>query len=407
MLTQNIEVKKKDIGWVTGLKGACAVSVVLLHMLASFYADAVMGSTTISRLKTFNFISLTPINIIFNGSFAVYIFWMLAAFLISNSWFSQHDIKDMQRKIFNKYFRNILPICICSIIAFAVIKLGGYFYEEAGTIIGNSFFTNERDFNSLSINSLLADLIWNDFFTGRVSIIPPLWTLHIDFKGSLLAVLLLIWISDKKRRKVIYGIMLFIILTLDSLMVYACFLIGIMLAEYKNNIELKNKKSNDFLGIICLLAGAFLGGYPPSCIPSEGIYYYIYIGFVDKWNTILCSNMGANALYIFAATLILFGIMNSPKCQGLYKNKLFCYLGKKSLSIYLIHIPVLFSLNAFLFVKFYEVWGRYNVSVGLSCMISFAAILMLSELFEILFFNKLKPFSKKIVDKLMEDKTRE
>lgn len=62
-----------------------------------------------------------------------------------------------------------------------MMRIGLYYHEQAGEITGFSFFTNERDFNNMTIANLAKDLLVDDFFTGKVDIIPPLWTMHIDF----------------------------------------------------------------------------------------------------------------------------------------------------------------------------------------------------------------------------------
>lgn len=86
------------IKWVNGLKGVCCIMVVLLHLTASFFPDIIMCSDKIMKFDIKNIISLTPLNIFINGSFAVYIFWILSAFLMSFSWYIKHDLKDIQKK---------------------------------------------------------------------------------------------------------------------------------------------------------------------------------------------------------------------------------------------------------------------------------------------------------------------
>lgn len=80
-------MQKEELRWVTGVKGCCCVSVVLLHLLACLFPAA--HNASVKYLPTtgiYNYIQLTPINVIFNGSFAVYIFWILSAFLMARSY---------------------------------------------------------------------------------------------------------------------------------------------------------------------------------------------------------------------------------------------------------------------------------------------------------------------------------
>lgn len=393
-------IKENEIKWITGLKGVCAVSVVLLHMLACFYSDVIAGSITISRLNTYNFITFTPINIIFNGSFAVYVFWIISAYLLAYSWYTKYDIKDMQRKILNKYFRLILPIAVTTLLAFCIIKMDFYYHEVAGSLIGDSFFTNERDFNNMTIYHVIGDLVYDVFFTGYVDIIPPLWTMHIEFLGSLITVLFLLIMGSKKHAWILEVLLLPIMFSGADFIVYCCFLMGVILAQY----QVFHNKANNTVGIICLIVGTILGGYPPSCVPSEGLYRYIYVEYVEWYNMKYNSVMGVHSLYVIAATLIVFGVLNSSILQKIYSNRLFYYLGKNSFYIYLIHIPILFTLNAFLFVYSYNKLGRYNVSVLLSCLVTMIVIFAVSSIFRIFSDKILNPCSATIVDKLMENK---
>lgn len=172
------------IDWITGLKGWCCFTVVMLHLIACFFEDALWagrGELGFSG-KSYHYISLTPINILFNGSFSVYIFWTISAFLIAYSWYSKYSLEDMERKILNKYFRVILPIAAIIVLSYVLIKLDFYYNVKADEIIGGSFFTNERDFSNVSIMTPLKDIIW--LFVGVPTLIPPLWSMKAELIGA-------------------------------------------------------------------------------------------------------------------------------------------------------------------------------------------------------------------------------
>lgn len=150
---------------------------------------------------------------------------------------------------------------------------------------------------------------------------------------------------------------------------YVCFLIGNLLARYS-----MQKQKNNIVGI-------FLGAYAPSCVPSVGVYSYIYSQFVEKVNTQFGSVQGTAIIYVIAAILILYGIIRSDILQKLYSNRLFKYLGINSFYIYLIHIPLIYSINALIFVRLYNTLNRYNYSVLISCSITMVSILFVATFF--------------------------
>lgn len=157
------------------------------------------------------------------------------------------------------------------------------------------------------------------------------------------------------------------------------------------------------MGIGCLIAGIFLGAYPPSCIPSVGVYSCIYTQFVEKFNIKFNSAQGALVIYVIAATLVLYGMLKSDILQKIYSNKLFKYLGENSFYIYLVHIPLIYSLNAWLFVRLYNALNRYNYSVLISCGVTMISILLVATFFRWFSEKKLTPVSKKIVENIMSD----
>lgn len=68
-------MKEQEIKWITGLKGFCCITVVLLHLLACLFVPAQNAAYKYLPITgMYNFIQLTPVNIFFNGSFSVYIF---------------------------------------------------------------------------------------------------------------------------------------------------------------------------------------------------------------------------------------------------------------------------------------------------------------------------------------------
>lgn len=212
-----------------------------------------------------------------------------------------------------------------------------------------------------------------------------------------MSIIFLLLFGDKKRGWLAHVLYIPILIIKGSTS-YVCFLIGNLLARYSTQ-----KQKNNIVGISCLIVGIFLGEYPPSCVPGVGVYSYIYTQFVEKFNIRFDSVQGTAIIYVIAATLILYGIIRSDILQKLYSNRLFKYLGANSFYIYLIHIPLIYSINAWIFVRLYNALNRYNYSVLISCSITMVGILFVATFFRMFSEKKLTPVSKKIVESIMKD----
>lgn len=73
----------RQIDCLTGLKGICAIIVVLLHFVTGFFPTMYNGDISLQHLGIEAIISNSPLFVLINGQFVVYIFWAISGFLIS------------------------------------------------------------------------------------------------------------------------------------------------------------------------------------------------------------------------------------------------------------------------------------------------------------------------------------
>ncbi len=379
-------VKKQEIRWITGVKGCCCITVVLLHLLACLFPAAHNGGVKYLPITgMYNYIQLTPINIFFNGSFAVYIFWTLSAFLLTRSYYNNPNGKMLVRKNVSKFLRISSSVIIVSCVAFLLLKCGMYFHLQAGELIENSFWTNERDYSNFGIYELITELIWKNWFVNSI-MIPPLWTLRFEFVGSIVVSMLLVTEQGKNKRLLLFLSVL--LLGGGSLVVYICFFSGMLLAH------IYEKENENHWGILFFGIGVIMGAYPPTGIPVDGMYHYIYKYIISNYNILTNSVSGVIAWYVISAFLILFGIIKSKQLMKMLSNRLFHFLGSISIYIYICHIPVIWSIGAFSFYTLYT----NNHSIFLSALICSVTSMVVTILCAYLL--------KKINDTFLENKIK-
>ena len=219
------------------------------------------------------------------------------------------------------------------------------------------------------------------------------------FLGSFVAYILAIMGKSLKKNLVfVYIFVCILYLSINSRM--ADFSFGVLLAflfmQY-GNLFVQKKKIFVPLGIVLLVVGFFLGAYPVAVEPTNGYRYLAGIGNFLYHR--LTPYLFYHKLAVFA---LLLGIFMLHGLQKVLETKICLFLGKISYAVYLLHIPVLFSLTALLFVKLYGVLLQYNLAALLALLISLVVIVALSWLFYHFIEKRCVRFTNWLVDKILK-----
>lgn len=136
------------------------------------------------------------------------------------------------------------------------------------------------------------------------------------------------------------------------------------------------------------------GAYPVGHEPDNA--YRILNHLPDRLNPIYFYHM-------LAAALLVMGIWLLEPLGKALSLKPVLFLGKISYSLYLVHIPVIYSLSAWLLVRFMAKTGNYNFSAGLSFIISLPVMIFLAWLFHRFIERNCTKLINKTVAKLEEE----
>lgn len=346
-----------------GLRGLAALSVTITHFIAAF----------LPSLLFYNYGALFPrpvepgplagafgspvFTLFYNGHFPVLIFFVLSGYVLTLPWFERADAGPvLQRRLWSRYLRLNLPIVAALGLAWLVYRAGWMHAGEAAQLSGSTNWLASFYPAGLSGVTALKEALFGSIVLGSASFLPPLWTLKIEFIGSIY--ILLFFLAKPARHTLLP-------------MALACLLLHAVHAEQS-------------IYYIALFAGAALHrvrltGAGRLAVLALGLYFGAYqhframYGFLPDpqiWDVKSFYNaLGAACVCAAVLSGLGSGLLNRPVVQ---------FLGRISFSIYLLHFIVLCSLSA----AFYTHFPRDALHIGIGFIVYLAACVGAAWLFE-------------------------
>jgi peptidoglycan/LPS O-acetylase OafA/YrhL len=358
--------------YLEGVRGLAALFVVFSHFFQVYYSGLFEKNENLYHNDYEYFLSGLPTNILYNGNFAVYIFFILSGYVLSLKYFKTQDREVLFSSATKRYFRLVVPILASLILGYILLKLNTFTYDEVRSITKatmDNHFVLQHDLLGV-IKLGLIDI----FVEGEPYFNPVLWTMKYELIGSFLVFALLPFVVKIKKEYLIYVtyFILSIFVTVVLGISFSAFLLGLMLCNIERDGHfVREFLKNRYLKMVILLVGIYLGSYP--YIDTENTIYQPL--------SILSNNSLAFTLYhIVGAFLILLVLLNSNTMQRFFSKSLFDFLGKISFSIYLIHFMVITSLSTSIFMKIYGIGYSYNISFLVAFAISFLLMILVAYL---------------------------
>lgn len=350
--------------WLDRVKGIACVMVFVNHFFMTFGYTCV-GLDSIVQRK--------PFRVLISGNYAVCIFLVISAYVISVPIYRQKDFGKVQKVLFKRYPRLMLPVFFSSLFSYFLYTLGGYYNQEAGSILGNQWLMGKYA-EQLTLKNLFLSSLIKVWWNGDASFNAPFWMLQILFFGTFLTVIItMITAIEKQYGGIILAILALIYTYLGNL--YLCFILGTLLAYLKcrTNLWKKWKQSKVFLGInIILLLSAFgLPGYSDAIIE-------VAVRLFSE-NAFVCTG---NFYKIVGSFLLIFSLMGLEGIKKfLEKSKVLKAVSEVSFSIYLIHWPIVASLSCFLYLQLQGMGIEKNMICTIVFVITAITVVIVAKIF--------------------------
>jgi peptidoglycan/LPS O-acetylase OafA/YrhL len=347
------------IAYLESIRGLAAVQVLLLHFLAAFAPDLVYALPATAPIA--GMIHLSPLYFLYDGYSAVYIFFALSGYVLTRSF--ERSLANPLSQVPARIARLGLPALAAVLVAACVMLAFGRPNLAAGELGGSSWFASQWD-TGVTLVAVVRDGIANALFLGyrgmpgvaflvpwqqpvEQSFAAPLWTLSIEFDGSMI-VLVLCWCARRSRLLWWTTALLGAAFTIRS--AYVCFFVGHLLASFER--AERPAPESKLLPAFCILFGVIL------CVLAE-IWQPDWLRRLCAFPTHLLfpGQFAPMQQKAFGAILVLVGLIDLGPARDFLSRPWLVARSQLSFPLYLIHWPILFGPCAALFLLLSSVIG--------------------------------------------------
>lgn len=389
MTTLTRHAREDRFEFINGARGIAAFQVLLLHY-CSFFFPALARVTGEGSYALEAVLTHTPFFFLLDGYTAVSLFFVMSGFVLAPAF--EKSSLGMGENTLKRFIRLFIPVAASVILATGLLAIFHHYKSLAATASGSPWamgllevkLSGLQTLKELVLNSMILGYQGPSLFSNlpalsdRLSPIAtstnsPMWTLHVEFWGSLLTLAFATAYRSVSRKKAFWaGFIMMFAVTGTGL--YSLFMIGFAAYHFRLKIMRESYASN-IVGLALIAIGIFV-----ASVPGDGMAT-IALAFASK-----VTLMQAKSPYVLntgiGAVIILLGICLSVSAKRLLASGPALWLGKISFSLYLIHFPILFSLGAWIFLHALVTLG-YLSSVLLVFLVCIPVTVFLASLFEV------------------------
>ncbi len=339
--------------FLDGLRGIAALQVVLVHYASAFLPDLVLGLPPGQRPANWvQAFAQSPFFFLIDGYVSVYIFFLMSGFVLRGA-FMKLDLLPLG--VWRRLVRLGLPAAAAAALAALAFRLDDHAHFRAAVVSGSSMWLANQALLPPSFVALARDALLNSMLIGyrEVSVWPhwahpaqlsgafdpPLWTLHLEFVGSMLCLALAFlfrraaWLGATWLG---YAAILFVGYRYGGSVLFL-FIIGFALAAVYPRRQAWWLQA---AGLACLAGGLWLSrSFPlPVAIHVQTWLRHAHVPAAWPFSGQL------------AGLLVFLGVLNLPLAQWLLSARPVQWLGHISFGLYLVHFPILGTVGSEVFL---------------------------------------------------------
>lgn len=349
------------IVYLDGLRGVAALTVVFSHLVYMLFPAMQTGDFSTAHFPLVEkLVRYSPLSLIYGGSLAVYIFFVLSGYVLTYKYFKTRRQEIVVSGALRRYIRLMVPVLFVVLVACSLMYLGLFFNAgAAGVTQSYSWLSTFYDFKP-GIGDALYQGMYGTFIHGDSSYNTVLWTISYEFFGSMLVYVMALFFGNLRHRWAFYGATAILLANTP----YLAFIAGLALADLYNSADHRKYEVRNRAVLVLLLAG----GLGLGSVYEAGILLALARFGIG---------LSTSLLPMIGAVLVLFVLLNSRFLQGLLSTALPRFLGRISFSMYLIHLIVICSLSSLVVVLLRGL--PYYLLAPIVLAISISTILFLSD----------------------------
>ncbi len=370
------------------MRGVASAQVVLLHYVTAFFPGLGLLLPSLVRYRWERIVADTPLFFVLNGYAAVYLFFLLSGSALTFS-FERHPFA-VGWSLAARIIRLGVPMAAAILLGALLIVIWPSAHVAVGKITGSVDWLSAVSPRSVTLKMILHQIIFEGMLTDYEgasfwphsllrwmkvdslgnSFDAPLWTLHVEFVGSILIMMLV------ALRQVLWkwayfsiAIVLGVILIASPLVM---FIVGHLVAPV-----LLRKASNRLSRIIGCVSVA--GGIVLCSGHAYSVFNHIE-SVLPK--APLGNSAQAMQIQIMVAEIMIFlGVSQVWEIRAVLASPVLQRLGRISFSLYLTHFPLLFTIVCGIFLLLNGVVS-YMATIIICFCVGLPISLLLAVLFE-------------------------
>lgn len=369
--TSQTDKNQTRVGYIDGVRGIAAMMVMMHHFACAFYPAIIFGTLAQPHVPFERTIAATPLNLFFNGNFAVCMFFVISGFVLSRKFFLTHHLENVIILTIRRYIRLMVPVLGSFFLGYLLLTLHLYYNRQiADTTYSWMWLKYLYNFPPSIVSVFWQGMINIFLHTSGGKYNSVTWTIPYEFRGSLLVFLLLAIFGKYSKRFIVYAIAGLLFWNTY----YLGFVLGMIAADETLQVSgfLHRTRVFGILPLLCLLA-FYLGSYPQMLPVNSTMYAALPLPWITNEDSgIFYHTIGAFLLFIIIPQL--------PAVSSFLSTKPLLFLGKISFSIFLVHLLIITSLSSWLFSVFLPSLG-YHAAVTASFILSLPVIFTAAYLF--------------------------